>query len=62
MSHFSYGVMRSKHSRGVCACCGVLTSFEREVRGPRGAHIRWEWCCADCGEHLRAAKKLRATA
>ena len=39
-----------------CVACGVLTSFQRDVRGKRGALLRWEPCCVDCGEHNRPAK------
>lgn len=43
--------MRS-HERGrkPCHYCAAATTFELELTGPRGGHLRWVPCCTDCGE------------
>lgn len=50
--------MRSREgAKKNCVHCKALTSFEREVVGARGAHIRWEPCCVDCGEQPARREK-----
>lgn len=48
-------MMRATVTRKPCSYCGEVSWFQRECTGPRGAHIRWEPCCVDCGE--RPAKR-----
>jgi hypothetical protein len=43
-------MMRSTGRLDSCAHCRTRTTFQREVTGPRGGHLRWEPCCVRCGE------------
>ena len=44
---------RKRGAREGCAGCGRPTSFEYDVIGPRGAHIKWLPLCVPCGEDVR---------
>lgn len=50
--------MRSRETgaKHPCVHCGTPTMFKRSVRGARGAHLRWEDCCPDCGEQPKRRK------
>ena len=43
-----------------CTYCGQLSRFQVELRGPRGAHLRWVDVCVECGENPARDKKAAA--
>lgn len=36
-----------------CVSCDRPTRFEFDLRGPRGAHLRWVPICVPCGEDVK---------
>ena len=50
---------RDRGSKRPCELCGASTMFVFEVRGPRGAHLRWADVCPACGEEPDKTKGLK---
>lgn len=44
---------RTRGEREACLSCNKQTSFQYDVRGPRGAHVKWTPMCPTCGEDVR---------
>lgn len=48
---------RTRGAKEPCVACNRLTSFLYDVRGPKGAHVKWVPMCPACGEDVRKRNK-----